>query len=150
MADKPRVRIDPVSHAAWIDGQPVHLPPLQFRLLAFLAARPGQLVTRDEIMRQVWRTEWFPSTKTVDMHVSMLRRQVGDDGKDPTIILTVRGVGLRLTPGTVEVAGRARHLTAEARHLCEQALAGVASGWVPAEVGAFATTVLAALEAADD
>ena len=63
-------------------------------LLALLASEPGSVVPRRRILREVWDTEWFGPTKTVDVHVASLRKKLGD----PTWIETVRGVGLRLVP----------------------------------------------------
>ena len=71
----------------------------QFDLLAFLMRRAGAVVTREELMRQVWRTSWIGSTKTVDMHVSWLRRALGDNVAAPRYISTVRGVGFRFEEG---------------------------------------------------
>jgi len=151
---EPRARLDVVARKAWIGGEPAHLPRLMFDLLIYLAARPGQAVTRDDLMREVWADSWGSTRKTIDMHISGLRRRLGDDAANPRYIHTLRGVGFRLEPGTVELAGQtakpselAAGVTA-VRQLCEQALSGVGQGWVPAEVGKFAETVVAALDAA--
>ena len=56
-------------------------------------------VTRDRIMREVWGAQWWGSTKTLDMHVSWLRRKLGDDATAPRYISTVRGVGFRFERG---------------------------------------------------
>jgi len=61
--------------------------------------KAGQVVTREELMRDVWRTEWMGSSKTLDMHVSWVRRKLGDDAADPQYISTVRGVGFRFERG---------------------------------------------------
>ena len=60
-----------------------------------LVRQAGTVVTREDIMREVWETNWFGSTKAVDMHVSWLRRKLGDDASAPKYLTTVRGVGLR-------------------------------------------------------
>ena len=64
----------------------------EFDLLALLASEPGVVVDRQRILREVWDTTWYGSSKTVDVHVAALRKKLGD----PTLIETVRGVGLRL------------------------------------------------------
>ncbi len=71
------------------------LTPKEFDLLELLVRNAGQVMVRDRIMDEVWDENWFGSTKTLDMHVSALRRKLGDDAAAPTRIVTVRGVGLR-------------------------------------------------------
>ena len=89
------VRVDVAGRRAWQDGHALELTPKEFDLLALLVAHAGQVVRREEIMSAVWDANWFGSTKTLDMHVSWLRRKLGDDGTAPRRIVTVRGVGLR-------------------------------------------------------
>ena len=72
--------------------------PKEFDLLALLVRDAGRVVTRERIMAEVWDENWFGSTKTLDMHVSWLRRKLGDDAADPQRLVTVRGVGLRFEP----------------------------------------------------
>ena len=72
--------------------------PKEFDLLALLVREAGRVVTRERIMAEVWDENWFGSTKTLDMHVSWLRRKLGDDADDPQRLITVRGVGLRFEP----------------------------------------------------
>ena len=81
------------SHRAYVDGALVALTPKEYDLLVVLATHAGSVVLRDELMREVWRTEWFGATKTLDMHVSTLRRKLGAAGSR---ITTLRGVGFRL------------------------------------------------------
>jgi DNA-binding response OmpR family regulator len=89
------VRVDPASRRAWQDGRELDLTAKEFDLLALLVSEAGTVVRRDRIMREVWDENWFGSTKTLDMHVSWLRRKLGDDAAAPRLIVTVRGVGLR-------------------------------------------------------
>ncbi|MGI9017310.1 MAG: response regulator transcription factor [Euzebya sp.] len=89
------VKVDLAARRAWRDQEELELTPKEFDLLAMLVREAGHVVTREDIMREVWDTTWFGSTKTVDMHVSWLRRKLGDDAADPRYISTVRGVGLR-------------------------------------------------------
>lgn len=89
------VRIDVAARRAFKGSEELELTPKEFDLLAMLVRDAGTVVTREQIMREVWDTNWFGSTKTVDMHVSWLRRKLGDDANQPQYIATVRGVGLR-------------------------------------------------------
>ncbi len=90
------LRMDVGARLAWRDGEPLELSPKEFDLLALLMRRAGQAVRREDIMAEVWDENWFGSTKTLDMHISWLRRKIGDDARDPQRIVTIRGVGFRL------------------------------------------------------
>lgn len=99
-ADRPAaaagdVRVDPLARRAWRGEHELELTPKEFDLLALLVARAGTVVRREEIMSRVWDENWFGSTKTLDMHVSWVRRKLGDDASEPTLLHTVRGVGFR-------------------------------------------------------
>lgn len=89
------VRVDLAARRAWHDDEELELTPKEFDLLALLLQQAGTVVTRDELMTRVWDAQWYGSTKTLDVHVSALRRKLGDDPADPRYITTVRGVGLR-------------------------------------------------------
>jgi DNA-binding response OmpR family regulator len=88
------LEIDLRARRVALAGREVELTPKEFDLLALLAADPGAVVSREHVLREVWRTDWFGPTKTVDVHVASLRKKLGD----PRWIETVRGVGLRLAP----------------------------------------------------
>jgi DNA-binding response OmpR family regulator len=90
------LRIDTVARRVTVDGDEVNLTPKEHELLVALARRAGAVVAREDLMREVWHTEWFGATKTLDMHVSTLRRKLGSAGGD---ITTVRGVGFRMERG---------------------------------------------------
>ncbi len=90
------LRLDVAARQAWQAGQLLELSPKEFDLLTLLVSRAGQVVRREDIMSAVWDENWFGSTKTLDMHVSWLRRKLGDDAAAPERIVTVRGVGFRL------------------------------------------------------
>jgi DNA-binding response OmpR family regulator len=92
------VRIDVAARRAWCAGEELELAPKEFDLLALLVREAGRVVTRERIMAEVWDENWFGSTKTLDMHVSWLRRKLGEDAADPRHLVTVRGVGLRFEP----------------------------------------------------
>ncbi|HEY5017316.1 MAG TPA: response regulator transcription factor [Streptosporangiaceae bacterium] len=93
------VRIDTDARRAWLGDDEIELTSKEFDLLALLVAEAGKVVTREQIMRQVWDSKWWGSTKTLDMHVSWLRRKLGDDAHSPQFITTVRGVGFRFERG---------------------------------------------------
>ena len=81
-----------------VAGREVPLRPKEFELLAALVAGAGQAVSRDQLMSQVWDENWTGSTKTLDMHVSSLRRKLADHGEDPNRIVTLRSFGYRYDP----------------------------------------------------
>jgi DNA-binding response OmpR family regulator len=89
------VRVDATSRRAWLEDRELELTPKEFDLLALLVAEAGRVITRDRIMAAVWDENWFGSTKTLDMHISWLRRKLGDDANAPRLLTTVRGVGFR-------------------------------------------------------
>jgi DNA-binding response OmpR family regulator len=93
------VRIDVESRRAWHGDEELSLTTKEFDLLRTLVASAGKVVTRDQLMREVWDANWWGSTKTLDMHVSWLRRKLGDDASSPHLITTVRGVGFRFERG---------------------------------------------------
>ena len=92
------VSIDLAARRAWRGDEELELSPKEFDLLALLVREAGRVVTRERIMSDVWDENWFGSTKTLDMHVSWLRRKLGEDAENPQHLITVRGVGLRFEP----------------------------------------------------
>jgi two-component system, OmpR family, response regulator RegX3 len=78
-------------------GEAIELTVKEFDLLAMLLENAGKVVRRADLMREVWDTSWLGSTKTLDVHVSSLRKKLGDDPGDPRYIHTVRGVGFRFS-----------------------------------------------------
>jgi two-component system, OmpR family, KDP operon response regulator KdpE len=78
-------------------GRPVDLSPKEFDLLAHLAARAGAVVSKRELLTEVWQLPYGGSDKTVDVHLSWLRRKLGESGAEPRLLQTVRGVGVRLS-----------------------------------------------------
>jgi len=85
-----QLRIDPEGRRAWFKDEELHLTAKEFDLLRVLVREQGKVVSRE-----IWETAWFGSTKTLDMHISVLRRKLGDDAAQPQYISTVRGVGFR-------------------------------------------------------
>ncbi|MGK5520656.1 response regulator transcription factor [Micromonospora sp. URMC 107] len=95
------LRVDPRSRQVSLDGAPVELTPREFDLLHHLAGRPGQVVTKRELLAEVWRVPYGGADKTVDVHLSWLRRKLGESAQTPRYLHTVRGVGVRLeAPGS--------------------------------------------------
>ncbi|HEY2126396.1 MAG TPA: response regulator transcription factor [Streptosporangiaceae bacterium] len=93
------VRVDADARRAWIGDTELELTTKEFDLLSVLVSDAGKVVTREQIMREVWDSKWWGSTKTLDMHISWLRRKLGDDAHNPRYITTVRGVGFRFERG---------------------------------------------------
>ena len=89
------VRLDPETRRAWSQGEEVVLSRKEFDLVHALIARAGEVVTRDELMRDVWHTTFWTSAKTIDVHLGWVRRKLGDDSRHPRLITTIRGEGLR-------------------------------------------------------
>jgi two-component system response regulator RegX3 len=87
--------VDSARRVASLDGVPLELSRKEFEVLELLAREAGRVVTRERLLEEVWDTTWFGSTKTLDVHVSALRRKLGDDPSEPRFIHTVRGVGFR-------------------------------------------------------
>ena len=89
------VEVDPATRRVWRDGTEVRLSRKEFDLLYALIRRPGEVVSRDQLMLEVWQTTFWTSAKTIDVHLGWLRRKLGDDTRHPTLITTIRGKGLR-------------------------------------------------------
>jgi two-component system, OmpR family, response regulator RegX3 len=87
-----RLAVDVPARLASLEGRELDLTPREFDLIALLASRPGVVVERDTIFREIWGGEWFGSPKTIDVHVAALRRKLGD----ARWIETSRSVGFRL------------------------------------------------------
>ena len=87
------ITLDTAAHRVFVDGEEAHLTALEFRLLAALMARPGQVYTREQLLERAWEDGVHVAARTVDVHVKRLRKKLGDAGK---VIGTVRGVGYRL------------------------------------------------------
>lgn len=84
------VLVRPATHSVTVDGGEIALTPKEFEILAVMLRNRGTLLTRDDLVRGVWATQWQGSAKTLDVHVSSLRRKLGPSG---SLIRTVRGVG---------------------------------------------------------
>lgn len=89
------LRIDLHRFQAYIRDEEIELTPKEFELLRVLAARPGRVYSRDELLESVWGYEYAGDTRTVDVHVRHLRQKIENDPSSPDYIETLRGVGYR-------------------------------------------------------
>jgi two-component system, OmpR family, response regulator ResD len=92
------LRVEPASRRVFLDGEEIALTMREFDLLAYFAANPGRVFSRDQLMEAVWGEPWFDDTSTVTVHVRRLRAKLGDDPAEPRFIETVWGVGYRFAP----------------------------------------------------
>ena len=89
------LRIDPRTRVATLDGANLDLTPREFELLYYLAARAGEVVSKRELLTDVWQVPYAAADKTVDVHLSWLRRKLGETALEPRYIHTVRRVGVK-------------------------------------------------------
>jgi len=94
------LRLDPSGREATLDGAHLDLSRREFELLHYLALHAGQVVTRRDLLTHVWRMPYGGADKTVDVHVSWLRRKLGETAQHPRYLHTVRGVGIKLSSPT--------------------------------------------------
>lgn len=90
------LQLDPTQRWVRIGGRQTSLTPRLVTLLKILMESPGKVIERDFLFRTVWDTAYTEDTRTLDVHVSWLRRAIETDPRNPTIIKTIRGVGYRL------------------------------------------------------
>ncbi|MDO5534321.1 MAG: response regulator transcription factor [Propionibacteriaceae bacterium] len=90
------VRMDVERHEVWVNGQPVRLALKEFELLEMLLRNAGRVMTRGQLIDRVWGADYVGDTKTLDVHVKRLRGKIEADPANPTILLTVRGLGYKL------------------------------------------------------
>jgi len=91
------LRVDPDAHEATLDGVRLDLSPREFELLQYLTQHAGQVVTRRDLLTHVWQLPYGGADKTVDVHVSWLRRKLGETAQQPRYLHTVRGVGIKIS-----------------------------------------------------
>jgi DNA-binding response OmpR family regulator len=89
------VRLDPAERRVWRGDREITFSRKEFDLVHALISRAGHVVSRDELMRDVWHTTFWTSSKTIDVHLGWVRRKLDDDPRHPTLITTIRGKGLR-------------------------------------------------------
>ena len=94
------LRIDPEGRQVWMDGRAVELTTLEFDILHALARHPGRVLSREQLIEQVWGHDYYGDERVVDVHIGRLRKKLENDAGNPETIVTVRGVGYRLEVGT--------------------------------------------------
>jgi DNA-binding response OmpR family regulator len=92
------VTIDFRKYEAKKAGKPLEMTRREFQLLQALASRPGEVVTRDELLDHVWGLEAYPTTRTIDNHIAGLRAKLEQNPAEPERLLTLRGVGYKWSP----------------------------------------------------
>jgi DNA-binding response OmpR family regulator len=95
----PGLTIDLARRQVWAAGSRVDLTTTEFEILAFLAAHPGWVRSREQIMRQLWDEEFYGDARSVDVHVQRVRKKIEPDRKNPRYIQTVRGAGYKFSEG---------------------------------------------------
>ncbi|HYK29490.1 MAG TPA: response regulator transcription factor [Streptosporangiaceae bacterium] len=88
--------LDAEAYEAMLDGIPLDLSRREFDLLHYLARHAGQVVPKRDLLTHVWQTPYGGADKTIDVHVSWLRRKMGETAQEPRYLYTVRGVGIKL------------------------------------------------------
>ncbi|WP_246088211.1 winged helix-turn-helix domain-containing protein [Nocardioides albertanoniae] len=95
MIEVQEIKLDPDTRRAWRNDEELTLSRKEFDLVHALIKRAGNVVSRDELMRDVWNATFYTSSKTIDVHLGWVRRKLGDDPRKPHLITTLRGKGLR-------------------------------------------------------
>ena len=90
------VRMDVDRHVVTVGGATVQLPLKEFELLELLLRNAGRVLTRMQLIDRVWGSDYVGDTKTLDVHISWLRRKLGESAREPRYLHTVRGVGVKL------------------------------------------------------
>ena len=96
-------RVDFTSMEATQAGKSVTLTAQEFKLLKFFASSPGRVLSRDELLNEVWGYQNYPSTRTVDNHILRLRQKLEPDSANPRFFLTIHGAGYKFVPGSVNI-----------------------------------------------
>lgn len=89
------LRIDIGARLVWKDGQSIDLTPIEFELLQALAEHQGRVLSREQLLTQVWGHDFYGEKRVVDVHIGHIRKKIESDPTDPQFIVTVRGVGYR-------------------------------------------------------
>ena len=92
------IRLDPDRFEVTVHGEPVHLPRKEFELLELLMENVGRVLTREVLIDQVWGSDYYGDTRTLDVHVKRLRAKVEDDPHSPRHLVTIRGLGYKFAP----------------------------------------------------
>lgn len=97
-----RLRLDPGERRVWKDGELIDLTGVEFDVLYALARRPDHVFTRERLIEIAWNGQSCSIPKVVDVHIGHIRKKIEDDPANPTLILTVRGIGYRLDDAPAE------------------------------------------------
>lgn len=100
------VKVDFTSMEATRGDEPVTMTAQEFKLLKFLAAAAGRVISREELLNEVWGYHNYPSTRTVDNHILRLRQKLEPDPSNPCHFLTMHGAGYKFVPGSAAMAGK--------------------------------------------
>ena len=100
------VRVDFTSMEATRSSEPIPMTAQEFKLLKFLAAAAGRVISREELLNEVWGYHNYPSTRTVDNHILRLRQKLEPDPSNPCHFLTMHGAGYKFVPGSAAMAGK--------------------------------------------
>jgi DNA-binding response OmpR family regulator len=95
------LRIDPLGRRVWLDGQEIELSRIEYDVLDALSERPRITLRRDQLLDRVWGNDWFGDDHVIDVHLSNLRRKLGDDPRHARYVCTVRGYGFRMGDGNL-------------------------------------------------
>jgi two-component system response regulator RegX3 len=90
------LEVDLNRHTVTMSGRPLPLTRSEFRLVALLSSEPGRAFSREELVRHLWQSEFVGDRRSIDVHISNLRRKLEGDPRNPRTLLTVRGVGYKL------------------------------------------------------
>jgi two-component system alkaline phosphatase synthesis response regulator PhoP len=90
-----QLKIDIDGHRVWKNDQEIECTPIEFDILRALAQHPGLVLSREQLIEQVWNYDYYGDERVVDTHIGRLRKKIEDDPAQPTLIVTVRGVGYR-------------------------------------------------------
>jgi two-component system, OmpR family, alkaline phosphatase synthesis response regulator PhoP len=90
-----QLRVDPAAFQVWKDGNPVDLTHIEFQLLHALASYRGMVLSREQLIEQVWGYDYYGDDRVVDVHIGRIRKKLEDDPANPNLIVTIRGAGYR-------------------------------------------------------
>lgn len=91
----PGLVVDLSRRRVWVDGEQVDLTATEFEILSFLAAHPGWVYSRQQIMQQLWDENFYGEARSADVHIQRIRKKIEQDPRNPRYIQTVRGIGYK-------------------------------------------------------
>ncbi len=96
-----RLYIDQDARQVWKDDEELDLTPIEFDILSALARHPHRVLSRDQLIEQVWGHDYYGDERVVDVHMGRLRKKIEDDPSNPELIVTVRSAGYRFEDQTI-------------------------------------------------